>query len=120
MDKIFLKGLSARGIIGVHEWERESPQEILINLVLYGDVKIAGESDNLEDSINYQTVAEDVLSLAEKVGRLTVEALATDIARLCLRVKGVEKVKVRVEKPEAIPYTRSVGVEIVRDRDDFQ
>ncbi len=32
MDKVFISDLAARGIIGVHDWEREKPQEILINL----------------------------------------------------------------------------------------
>jgi dihydroneopterin aldolase len=56
---------------------------------------------------------------AESAGRLTVEALATDLARLCLQEPGVQKVRVRVEKPGAVRFARSVGVEIERTREDF-
>lgn len=119
MDKVIIKDLLARGIIGVHNWEREKPQDILINLVLFGDLSKAGETDDIEDSINYQTVAEKTLALAENAKRLTVEALAADIAKLCLKYGAVKRVRVQVEKPGAVPFSQSVGVEIERTREDF-
>jgi dihydroneopterin aldolase len=48
---------------------------------------------------------------------LTVEALATDLAKICLEDPQVERVRVRVEKPGAVRFTRSVGVEVERSRD---
>ena len=120
MDKIILKDLVARGIIGVNDWERENKQEIRINLILFTDIKKAGEMDLLDFSVNYRTIAKKVLAHAESVGRLTVEALATDLARICLGEPGVEKVQVRVEKPGAIRFSASVGVEIERERLDFE
>ena len=117
MDKVIIKDLLARGIIGVYDWERDKPQEILINIVLYGDISKAGRTDNIEDSINYKTVAKGAQSLAENCQRMTVEALAHDIADFCLETPGVEKVLVRVEKPGAVRFAGSVGVEIERKRD---
>jgi FolB domain-containing protein len=76
-------------------------------------------SDNLEDSVNYRTITKRVLEHAETAARLTVEALAADLARLCLEDPGVKKVRVRVEKPGAVRFSRSVGVEIERDRGDL-
>jgi dihydroneopterin aldolase len=52
----------------------------------------------------------------EGAQRYTVEALAADIAGLCLKEKGVESVRVRVEKPGAVRFSRSVGVEIERSK----
>jgi len=115
MDKVIIKNLVARGIIGVYEWERTKPQEILINITLFGDLHKAGSTDNIEDSINYKTVAKGAQSLAENCKRLTVEALASDIANYCLDSPGVLKVKVRVEKPGAVRFAESVGVEIERE-----
>jgi FolB domain-containing protein len=119
MDKILIKDLTARGIIGLNDWEREKPQEILINLILYTDIRAAGESDNISDTVNYRAIAKKALAHAESAGRLTVEALATDIARLCLAEPGVERAIVRVEKPGAVRFSRSVGVEIERQKGDF-
>ena len=116
MDQIFISDLVARGVIGINAWEREKPQEILINLILFGDLRKAGKSDDLRDTIDYSAVAKKVLAHAETAGRFTVEALAADLARLCLEEPGVEKVKVRVEKPAAVRFTRSVGVEIEREK----
>jgi dihydroneopterin aldolase len=50
---------------------------------------------------------------------LTVEALAEDLARICLEEHGVKRALVRVEKPGAVRFTRSVGVEIERGREDY-
>jgi FolB domain-containing protein len=118
MDQVFITDLMARGIIGVNGWEREKPQEILINIVLLADLHRAGKSDNIQDSVNYKTVAKKVLAHAETVQRQTVEALAADVARLCLEEPGVQKVRVRVEKPGAVSFSSSVGVEIERAKDE--
>jgi FolB domain-containing protein len=119
MDQISITDLVARGIIGVNDWEREQPQEILINIILFTEVGKAGESDDIADCVNYDTIARRVQAHAESAKRYTVEALAMDLARLCLEDPGVQKVRVRVEKPGAVRFSRSVGVEIERTRDDF-
>ncbi|MBN1451071.1 MAG: dihydroneopterin aldolase [Anaerolineales bacterium] len=116
MDQIIISDLVARGIIGVNDWEREKRQEILINITLYTDLHKAGESDDIRDTVNYSSVAKKVLAQAESARRLTVEALAADLARLCLGEAGVQKVRIRVEKPGAVRFSRSVGVEIEREK----
>jgi FolB domain-containing protein len=116
MDQIFITDLSVRGIIGINDWEREKPQEILINIVLFADLRKAEESDNIADSVNYRSVSKKVQAHAETAKRLTVEALAADLARLCLDEPGVESVRVKVEKPGAVRFSRSVGVEIERGK----
>jgi FolB domain-containing protein len=118
MDKVIIKDLLARGIIGVHDWERKRAQNILINITLFTDTRRAAETDRLEDCVNYSTMSKKVLAHAESVNRLTVEALANDLAKLCLEEKTIQKVLVRVEKPGAVRFAESVGVEIERSRDD--
>lgn len=118
MDRILIKDLLVRGIIGVNDWEREAPQEILINIVLFTDLRKAGKSDDLQDSVDYSSIAKKVLEHAATARRLTVEALANDLAQLCLDDPKVEKVRVRVEKPGAVRFSRSVGVEIKRAKEE--
>lgn len=119
MDKIFIKDLAVNGIIGINDWERVNEQPILINVTLYGDISAVGSSDNLEEGVNYRTVAKKLIAHAQSSQRFTVEALATDLARLCLEEEGVEKVTMRVEKPGAVRYSESVGVEIERSRNQL-
>jgi len=120
MDQIFISDLVARGIIGFNDWEREKPQEILINIILFGDLSQAGKSDEIKDGFNYRTVAKKVLKHAETAQRLTVEALAADLASLCLEEPGVQKVRMHVEKPGAIRFSKSVGVEIEREKEALE
>ena len=117
MDQVFITDLVARGIIGINDWEREKPQEIKINVTLFGDLSIAGETDDIKDCINYRTITKKVIAYAETAERFTVEALAADLAKLCLQNLQVMRVRIRVEKPGAARFARSVGVEIERSRD---
>jgi FolB domain-containing protein len=117
MDKVIIKNLLARGVIGINDWERERPQNILINLALFTDTRRAGETDDINDCVNYSTLSKKILAHAESAQRFTVEALANDLAKLCLEDSGVLKVVVRVEKPGAARFAESVGVEIERSRD---
>ncbi|MDX9898702.1 MAG: dihydroneopterin aldolase [Spirochaetia bacterium] len=120
MDQIFIKNLLARGIIGINDWEREKPQEILINVVLFASLRDAGISDSIEDSVNYRTIAKKLLKHSETAKRKTVEALAADLAGLCLEDPGVHKVRITVEKPNAVRFSGSVGVEIERSREELE
>ncbi|MCP4139393.1 MAG: dihydroneopterin aldolase [Chloroflexi bacterium] len=114
MDKILITNLLAHGIIGVYDEERVTPQDILINITLYTDTRAAAKSDLFDDCINYDALSQKVNKHAESVQRLTVEALAEDIAQICLENVGVKKVRVRVEKPDALDFVEKVGVEIKR------
>ena len=116
MDKIFIKDLLVRGIIGVNDWERKKPQDILINITVFSDTSVAGETDDIKDCVDYSTLAKKVQAHAEKAARLTVEALANDLIRICLEQTGVKKAIVRVEKPGAVRFAKSVGVEVERKR----
>lgn len=116
MDQIFIKDLLTRGIIGITDDERAKPQDILVNVVIFTDISKAGKTDNVEDSVNYRTIAKRIFAFVEKGKRHTVEALATDLAELCLEHPAVKKVRIRVEKPGAVRFSTSVGVEIERER----
>lgn len=114
MDKVIIRDLLARGIIGINDDERLKPQDIIINIELTADLRRAGETDDIADCVNYRTVAKRALTHAETAQRFTVEALAADLAKLCLDEPGVHAVRVRVEKPGAVRFAKSVGVEIER------
>ena len=118
MDQVFITDLVVRGIIGINDSEGEKPQDIQINIILFADLLKAGKSDDIQDCVNYRTVAKKVIAHTETARRITVEALAADLVRLCLDEPGVKKVRVRVEKPGAVRFSRSVGVEIERSRED--
>lgn len=114
LDRIEIRDLLVRGILGVNDWEREHEQDILVNLTLFTDLTAAGASDSLDDTVNYRTLTKQLIAHIESSRRFTVEALAEDLARICLQSPRVQRARVRVEKPGALRFARSVGVEIER------
>ena len=118
-DRILIRDLRVRGIIGLNDWEREKEQDILINLTLEVDCRAAGASDDVADTLNYRTLTKAVIAYAETSAHYLVEALAAGIARICLVDFAAERAVVRVEKPGALRFADSVGVEISRRRADF-
>ena len=119
IDRIIVRDLLLRGVIGLNEWERNVRQDIVINLVLYCDARSSGESDRPDDILNYRTITKAIIEHVEASEYHLVEALATAIARICIVDHGAARAIVRVEKPGALRFARSVGIEIDRRAEDF-
>lgn len=117
MDRIIIADLRARCIIGVNADERRAKQDVVINLVVTGDCKLAGQTDRFENAIDYRALKKRVLALVESSNYFLLEALTEAIASVCLETTGVLKVQVRADKPSALRFARSVGIEITRDRE---
>lgn len=118
-DTVIIRDLLVRGIIGVNDWEREKKQDIVINLSLSVDARTAGESDDVADVLNYRTLTKRVIAHVETAEPYLVEALAHQIARIAIVDFGAAGAKVRVEKPGALRYARSVGIEVERTAADY-
>jgi len=119
-DRIHIKNLLLRTIIGLNDWEREKRQDVLINLTLFTDMRAAGRSDDASDILNYRMLAKAVIEYVEHSQHFLVEALASEIARICVVDHDAARVIVQVEKPGALRFAESVGVEIERSRADYE
>jgi len=119
-DQIRIQDLLLRTILGINEEERRNRQDVLINIVLHADTRAAGASDDIGDAVNYRTITKRVIDLVEASSFYLVERMAAAIAAVCLEDPRVEAVTVRVEKPGALRFTRSVGIEIHRTRSDLE
>ncbi|MEN6577867.1 MAG: dihydroneopterin aldolase [Phycisphaerales bacterium] len=115
-DRIFIRDLAIRCIIGVEEYERREKQEVLAQITLDVDLRRAGRTDDLADSVDYSSLKKQILQAAENSHFRLLEALAQCIADECLKQTRVECVRVVIEKPAALRFARTVGVEIVRHR----
>jgi len=119
-DRIHIKDLLLRTIIGINDEEREKRQDVLINITLHADTRPAARSDDIQDAVNYRTITKRVIELVENSRVFLLERLASEIARTCLEDPEVNSVDVTVEKPGALRFSRSVGVEIRRTRGDYE
>jgi FolB domain-containing protein len=116
MDRILIKDLVARCILGVSDEERREKQEVVINITLTADLRKPGTTDRFEDAVDYRALKKKVLAAVETSSYHLVEALAERIAEICLQPPAVEQAQVTVEKPSALRFARTVGVEITRAR----
>ena len=116
MDRILIKDLMLRCILGLSGEERREKQDVLINLVLWTDLTRAAVSDSIEDTVDYAALKKRIITLVEGSQFHLAETLADRIASLCLEQPAVQQVQVTLEKPTALRFAHSVGVEITRTR----
>ena len=121
-DSVFIEGMRLTAHIGVTEEERDSPQVLRFDLELRCDLRRAGASDDISDTIDYGAVYRHVVNVVERTRCKLLEHLADRIAATLLaKFPACEEVRVRVGKPALFPTTgRSgmPGVEISRRRAD--
>src|SRR5215475_8991815 len=116
MDRIVIKDLMLRCVIGLSEEERREKQDVLINLILWTDLRPAIASDNIDDAVDYSALKKRIIAMVEGSHYHLAETLADRIAAVCLEHKAVQQVQVTVEKPTALRFAHSVGVELIRTR----
>ena len=118
-DRIEIHDLLLRCIVGINPEERVKKQDVIINLTLYGDMRKAGASDDIDDAVNYKTLTKRIIDHVEESDYFLVEKLAHSIAQIAVQEFSVERAIVSLEKPGALRFARSVGVVIERTRTDF-
>lgn len=116
MDRILIKDLLVRCLVGINEEERREKQDVVINIALWADLRAAGVSDDFDRTVDYRGLKKRVMAAVEASQYRLVEALAERVAAICLEDPRVERARVRVEKPTALRFARSVGVIIDRRR----
>lgn len=116
MDRIVIKEISARCIIGVNPDERRKKQDVLITVALYGDFSQAIAADSIDAAIDYKKVKDSIVNDVESSSFQLIESLAEAVSKICLANGDVWKVEVIVEKPGALSHAKSVCVEISRER----
>ena len=121
LDRIFIRDLLVRGIVGIKPDERSNRQDILVNVTMWADTRPAASSDDIADAVNYRTVSKAIIAHIEQSEPFLVERLAEELVRLCFESDGrIEAVELTVEKPGALRFARSVGLTIYRKRAESQ
>ena len=116
MDRITIRELRIRCIVGVLPAERTNPQEVLVSLEVGTDLAPAARSGELRHTIDYAALAERVRELVEAGRYRLLETMAEDLARCVLELELAAEVRVTIRKPAAIAAAQDAGVEILRAR----
>ena len=87
LEKIHIRDLMLRCIVGINDWEREKKQDVLINITLYADLKTACQTDRIEDTVDYKAIKQKVVDMVEASSYMLVERLAEEVANICRPVR---------------------------------
>lgn len=114
MDIIYLNDLRIDTVIGVYDWERQMRQTIIFDIEMATDIKKAANSDDIEDTLDYKSVAKRLFSYVGDSEFELVETLAESVAEIILAEFNTPWVRLRLNKKGAVQGVRDVGVIIER------
>jgi D-erythro-7,8-dihydroneopterin triphosphate epimerase len=114
MAIIDIVDLRVRTIIGTHPWERKNKQELIINISLEYDAKKASRSDKISDAVDYEQIAKVVIKTVETSQFLLLEKLSDKVMEKLKTYKALQKVTLRIDKPQALPEARCISYTVSR------
>jgi 7,8-dihydroneopterin aldolase/epimerase/oxygenase len=115
-DVIFLRGLEVECVIGFIEWERRVKQTVVLDLELPVDCARAAVRDEVDDTVDYKTIAKRVVTFVSASEFKLVETMAERLAQVLLAEFPLPWIRLSINKPGAIRGSRDVGVRIERRR----
>lgn len=107
-----IENLRLRTIIGINDWERKNKQDVTVNIKIRFDAARAGQSDRIEDTVNYKAITKRVIKAVEESQFYLVEKLARVILDIAMEDSRVVWVSVKVDKPFALRFADSVSIEV--------
>ena len=114
--KVIISDLVFNTSIGVHDFEKEKEQQIRFNIEIDINPLLKAAENDLKSIVNYENVINKVKSITHKKHYNLLETLAEDIFTNLFLARNIIKIKLRIEKPEIIKNTSSVGIEITKKR----
>ena len=120
-DQIFLERMQFYAYHGVNPEERVQGQRFLVDVTIDADLRAAGETDDLTETISYSEVYQDVRAVVEGTPKDLIEAVAEAIAtRVLANYPRALAIEVTVRKPEVAikgSILAASGVRVRRRRD---
>ncbi|MFV0277261.1 MAG: dihydroneopterin aldolase [Parahaliea sp.] len=114
MDTVFIRELAVDTVIGVHDWERQVRQTLLLDLELAWDNHPAAAGDDLTLALDYAAVAQRISAFLGASRFQLIETAAEEVAELLRAEFAVPWLRLRLCKPGAVMAARDVGVVIER------
>ena len=116
MATIRITDLSLRTIIGTNDWERTNKQDVIINVVIEYNAQKAAQSDNIKDAVDYKVITKKIIKEVESSQYGLLEKLTDAILRIVMEDQKVHAATVRIDKPFALRFARSVSLELSAKR----
>ncbi len=116
VDIIYLHDLAIECVVGAWDWERDILQTVYVDLDMAWDISQAGQTDELEHTLNYRDISKAVTALVVARKFKLVETMAVEIADLLMTGFAVPWCRVRINKRGAVSGAEDVGVIIERGK----
>ena len=113
---IKITDLSLRTIIGGNDWERNTRQDVIINVTFDYDASRAVDSDAMEDAVDYKRLKRRIIEEVEKSRFHLLEKLTSRVLEIVMEDTRVLSAKVRIDKPAALRFAKTVSVEMADRR----
>ena len=117
---VLIKDFLINEVIGIHKHEKIKKQKILFNIVIDINQNTLPDENDLDSVVDYEKITNKLLKLTKSKSYNFLESLAEDSFKEIFVDKRINSVKIRIEKPEAIINAKSVGVEIFKNRSDYE
>jgi dihydroneopterin aldolase len=114
MDLVYIRGLEVETVIGIYDWEREIRQRINLDLEMGTDITRAAQTEDVDTTLNYKMVSDRLIDFISQSEFYLVETMAEEIAALVMQEFGVNWLRLRLGKPDAVQQALDVGVIIER------
>lgn len=111
-----ITNLRLRCIIGIYEWERNNPQDVVINMQIRYDAHRSQSSDSIHEALDYKVLAKKIISLVETSSFNLIETLAARVIELPFEDPRTKYASVRIDKPQALRFCDSVSIECEKSR----
>ncbi len=119
MDIIYINDLRIETIIGIYGWERKTRQTVVLDIEMGTDIRKASTTENVEDTLNYKSVAERLFEFVEASEFELIETLAEQISDILLNEFKVPWLRLKLNKQGALKGVRDVGVIIERGQKEI-
>tara|TARA_B100000579_G_scaffold165211_1_gene134153 strand:+ start:561 stop:989 length:429 start_codon:yes stop_codon:yes gene_type:complete len=117
---VLIKDFVINEIIGIHEHEKINKQKIIFNIVIDVNQNTLPDENNLSSIVDYEIIVNKLEKLARNKKYNFLESLVEDSFKEIFEDKRINSVKIKIEKPDAIPNAKSVGIEVFKSRNDYE
>ena len=114
--KITIENLRLRTIIGINDWERETRQDVVINVELELGAGTVFSRDAIDETVDYKQLNKRIIEEVERSSFFLIEKLGDHLLMVVMEDERVRRARVRVAKPGALRFTDSVSVECSAER----
>ncbi len=111
-----IKNLRVRTLVGIFDWEQEKKQEITINIAIHFDGTKAEKTDDINDTIDYKTLRNQLVDYVEINSFSLIEKIAGDVANIILSHPLTERAIVEIDKPHVLRFSDSVSVIVDKEK----